>query len=300
VKVWVVGCKGMLGQALARRVDEAGHLPHLTDLECDITDLGGVMNEARAVSPDLIVNCAAYTNVDKAEEEEEKARVLNAEGPRNLAQAAREVGATFIHVSTDYVFDGTATEPYAPDHPVAPLGAYGRTKQKGEAEVMEVFSGSDVPHYVVRTAWLFGRGGGNFVRTMVGLMKDREELTVVNDQRGRPTYAEDLALWIQELGVKSRGSEKPESGFYHGANAGPCTWYEFAEAIADAARGAGAELALQSIAPVKTDAFPRPAPRPAYSVLDTTRLSDALGHSFRPWKEALAEYMPHLLEELRG
>lgn len=269
--IWLVGGAGMLGQAVAARLEGEPFVS--TDREVDITDERAVASFAAEHQPNAILNCAAYTAVDAAEEHEAEATRINGDGPAVLARTCPE--ATLVHVSTDYVFAGDGERPYREDDPVAPLNAYGRSKRVGEKAVLAHPRG-----IVVRTAWLFGEGGPNFVRSMRKLMGERARLTVVDDQRGRPTYAGDLAAALVALTGRA-------PGIYHYANAGECTWHGFALAIAEEARALGAQLKVETIDPVTSDAFPRPAKRPAYSVLDTTKVTEALGVSPPSWREGL-------------
>lgn len=270
-RFWVVGAAGMLGTEVMRHLgDEAIG----TDREVDVTDAAAVTAFATTHAPRAIINCAAFTRVDACETEEAAATAVNGTGVANLAR----IGVPLVHVSTDYVFDGTATRPYQETDPVAPINAYGRSKLVGERAV-----GPD--GYVVRTSWLFGPAGPNFVATMLRLMAERPEVKVVDDQRGRPTYAPDLAAVLVDL---ARGGAAP--GIYHFANAGDVTWFGFASAIQAAGRAAGRPLPAQ-VLPTTAAAFAAPAPRPAWSVLDTTKLERALGRAPRPWTAALRDYL---------
>jgi len=289
MKAWLVGARGMLGTALRTRL-EGERVPHVcTDIELDITERGAVQSFAERERPELILNAAAYTRVDDAEANEETALRVNATGPENLGIAAAAVGARVVHVSTDYVFDGRADTPYPEDAPTAPQGAYGRTKLAGEKQLLAACPGAAI---VVRTSWLFGENGPNFVRTMMRLMADKEELRVVADQKGRPTYTGDLADALLALSGVTATKPAP-AGVYHFANAGEVTWHAFTLAIRDALSRHGFPLKVERIVPVTTAEFPRPAPRPAYSVLDTQKLERVLGKAPRPFEEALEEYVVH-------
>ena len=294
MKVWLLGARGMLGQAAARLL-AANKIPTLTTgREVDITRLE-TLEQVPAAGVTHIINCAAYTKVDDAESEEELAGRVNGLGPTHIGQIAAKLGAAAVHISTDYVFNGQAHSPYLEDHPTGPLNAYGRTKLQGEKGFMAASEGAPEPFYLVRTSWLFGRGRHNFVTTMLRLMGDRKELSVVSDQRGRPTYCDDLARGcLRLLGIT--GAPAP-GGFYHFANSSKTTWHGFAEAILELGRKRGMHLACERINPIPTEDFPTPAERPAYSVLDTTKFSTATHSRPRPWKEALAEYIDHLAAE---
>jgi dTDP-4-dehydrorhamnose reductase len=228
---------------------------------------------------DLVVNCAAYTNVDGAETDEAAATAINGAGVGALGRRAAEVGATVLHFSTDYVFDGRATAPYAIDHPIAPVNAYGRSKAAGEAAL----SASGARHLIARTSWLYAPWAANFVRTMLKLGAERGDLKVVDDQLGRPTSARYLAERSWEL------AQADGEGFFHVTDGGQCTWFEFARAIMELS---GTPCRVH---PCTTDQFPRPARRPAYSVLDLTRTEALIGAS-RAWRENLAE----VIEALRA
>ena len=278
---WLVtGGSGQLGSEVVRALGGgSGTVVAPTAAELDITDAAAVRSFVVDLRPDVLVSCAAYTAVDDAESDAEAATALNAEAPRHLAQACADVGARMLQVSTDYVFSGDAHEPYAEDAPTGPRTVYGRTKLAGEAAVLEVLPDSA---YVVRTAWLYGRGGSNFVRTMLRLAEHRPTLDVVDDQWGQPTSARDLAERIVEL-VESAGP----AGVYHGTNAGATTWNGFAREVF---RLSG--LDPERIRPTTSDAFVRPAPRPAYSVLGHDRWAFAGLGPMRPWQDALAAALP--------
>ncbi|MEV4421478.1 dTDP-4-dehydrorhamnose reductase [Patulibacter sp. NPDC049589] len=252
----VVGATGMLGHRVADVARVHGwDVVEAPRVAFDITDLGSTTVWLEKASPAVVVNCAAYTNVDAAEEDEAAALRVNGEGAGNLAKATAALGARIIHVSTDYVFRGDATEPYAEDAPVDPQGAYGRTKLVGEQLVAE----HNPDHLICRTSWLFGEGGGNFVDTMLRLAADRDEVSVVADQQGCPTWTGHLAPAI----VAAAATDA--RGIAHLCGSGRTTWHGLAQetfALADTGTTA---------LPVTTDAFPRPAPRPAWSVMASTR-----------------------------
>lgn len=286
-RVWLVGGKGMLASAISERLDTLG-VPFLsTDRELDITDAAAVRSFAERERPALIVNAAAYTQVDDAESHEADALRVNAQGPENLASAARSVGARLLHFSTDYVFDGRSRTPYAEDAATGPVTAYGRTKLAGETFVRALLPETS---YIVRTSWLFGNNGPNFVKTIAGFLRTREELRVVDDQHGRPTYTHDLARASLALLGLDRRAPAP-AGLYHFANSEALSWHAFALDIRAACEELGQKLAVQRIVPVTTDQFPRPAPRPAYSVLDTSKIEAALGEEPRTFRIALREYL---------
>ena len=285
--IWLVGNAGMLGTEVAAELARRGLAFSGTDREVDITSPDAVNAEAVRIAAagalEWIINCAAYTAVDRAEEDEPAARALNAAGPANLSRAARTLGAAVLHLSTDYVFNGRKAGAYLPDDPVDPQSAYGRTKEEGE----RLLRAQNPHHVIVRTSWLFGPAGKNFVSTMLGLFAEREEVTVVADQRGRPTYAADLAAALVEIARRAGGPW----GTFHFANAGAATWYDFAVEIERRSRALGLTSRPCAVRPVTTAEYPRPAPRPANSTLDTGSLTRGFGITPRPWQEALEDYL---------
>ena len=268
----IAGGRGMLGTDLSTAL--AGRdVTSLGSAELDITDRDAAI--AAAAGHDVVINAAAYVKVDDAETHEAEATAVNGQGAQNLAIAAREAGARFVQVSTDYVFDGSATSPYAESTPLAPLGAYGRSKAEGERLVLaEHAAGS----YIVRTAWLYGQNGGNFARTMLTLAANRPSVSVVADQFGQPTWTLDLAHQIVAL----LDSDAP-AGIYHGTNSGQTSWYGFAKAVF-----AEAGLDEERVSATDSAAFVRPAPRPSYSVLGHDAWQAAGLAQMRPWREALS------------
>jgi dTDP-4-dehydrorhamnose reductase len=275
VSLLVTGAGGQLGADLLRLAGPAA--TGLTRTELDITDAGSVRKAveswaATADGPLSCVNAAAYTAVDNAESDRDRAFAVNADGPANLAEACREYGVTLLHVSTDYVFDGTGTTPYAEDAPTNPASVYGASKLAGEQAVRAAGG------YVVRTAWVYGASGPNFVKTMVRLERAKETLDVVDDQRGSPTWSGDLAAGL--LALAGSGADP---GIYHCTSAGDTTWYGFTRAIFEEL-GADPER----VRPTTSEKFTRPAPRPAYSVL-----------SDRAWRAAGLPPMPHWRDALR-
>ena len=270
----VVGAGGQLGTDLLAVLGPGAR--GLTRADLDVTDEAAVCAAVGDIAPEVIFNAAAWTDVDGAETHEDAAYAANALAPGYLAAAARDAGARFVHVSTDYVFAGDATTPYDVDDPTAPRSAYGRTKLAGERAVL------DRGGYVVRTAWVYGATGGNFVKTMARLERERETVSVVDDQRGSPTWSRDLAAGLAELAAKA-----PEPGVYHCTNAGEATWYELARAVFERL---GADP--DRVTPCTTADFPRPAPRPAYSVLSDRAWRAAGLTPLRHWREALAGFLP--------
>lgn len=285
---WLVtGAAGMLGQDLVAALahEDVTAIP-ADRTALDIADPGRVRAMFAVHRPAVVVNCAAWTAVDDAESREDAALRINGTGPAVLAAACREHGAVLLHVSSDYVFAGDASLPYPEDAPTAPRSAYGRTKLAGERAVLETLPDTG---YVVRTAWLYGAGGANFVRTMIRLEGVRDTLDVVDDQRGQPTWTVDLAARLTRLGQAALDGGAP-SGVYHGTSAGETTWYGFAREIF---RLLGADPAR--VRPTTSGAYPRPAPRPAYSVLAHQRFAAAGIEPVRDWRAALHEAFPALL-----
>jgi dTDP-4-dehydrorhamnose reductase len=273
----ITGAAGMLGQDLVAAVRAAGHDPlGFSRAELDITDAAVLTGALRDTRPDVVVNCAAWTDVDGAEQDEEGALAVNGAGAGNVARAAAACGAWTMHVSSDYVFDGAKRSPYVESDPVGPLSSYGRSKLAGERAVAVEAPGT---HTVVRSAWLFGAGGRCFPATILRLASERDELSVVDDQVGCPTFTRHLARALVELGTRP---SRPV-GIVHAAARGACSWYEFAREIV-ASAGVSCEVRACS-----TAAMPRAATRPAYSVLRSERGEAVPG--LPDWREGLDEYM---------
>ena len=274
MNILVTGANGQLGREMQRLGAVSPNNYIFTDVaELDVTDAGAVLRAAEQTRAEAIVNCAAYTNVERAEEDEATADLLNRLAPANLAAAAAATGATLIHISTDYVFDGTTHLPYTEQSPTAPLGVYGRTKLAGEQAV----EASGCSHLILRTAWLYSAFGNNFLKTMLRLTAERESLSVVFDQIGTPTYAGDLALAI--FSVIEGGQLRSNEGIYHFSDEGACSWYDFAVEIAAAV---GHDKCR--IAPCHTAEYPSKAPRPAYSVLDKSKFKTTFGIEIPHWR----------------
>lgn len=275
MRVLVTGSHGQLGSELVSILGERGTIVMGVDRPgIDITQAGSIATAFGLFEPTVVINCAAWTAVDDAEANEEAAFLVNGVGPELLAQACSASGAWMLQVSTDYVFAGDASTPYAEWSPTYPLTAYGRTKLAGERAVKEVLADS---HWIVRTAWLYGLHGNNFARTMLKLEKERDTVSVVTDQIGQPTYARDLAHQLIAL-----IDAHPVAGTFHGTNAGADSWFEFARAVFE---GAGADPAR--VLPTDSAAFVRPAPRPAYSVLGHEAWASVGLEPMRDWREAL-------------
>jgi dTDP-4-dehydrorhamnose reductase len=278
INILVTGAGGQLGGNLLRRDVPGVSIRGLTSSDLDITDADAVRD---AVQPgDVVLNCAAYTAVDAAETDEEAAAAVNATGPRILAEASARVGARLVHVSTDYVFPGDASTPYEVDDATGPRTAYGRTKLAGERAVLA----ADPTAVVVRTAWVYTGTGSDFVATMLRLQRERDTVSVVDDQVGSPTFAGDLAVGLLELAMRPQ-----IRGVLHATNAGRATWFELARAVF---AGVGADP--ERVRPCTTADFPRPAPRPAYSVLSSAAWERAGLTPLRPWPDALADALAAL------
>lgn len=273
--ILVTGANGQLGseiRTLAVRYPQHRFLFNDRD-EVDITDMQQVRDCFDGFQPAYCINCAAYTAVDKAETDSSIAFQINATAVKNLATACTQFHTKFIHISTDYVFDGKGAEPYKEDHPTAPVSIYGKTKLQGEQEALA--ANNDV--IIIRTSWVYSEYGHNFVKTMLRLMQSKPEIGVVADQWGSPTYAADLAAAILHI----VDSGKWERGFYHFSNAGIITWHQFAQAIKELS---GANC---NVKPIATAEYPTPAQRPAYSGMNTNKIQQVYGIVLKDWKESL-------------
>ena len=287
MRVWVTGAQGMLGAELVSQLAAAGIAHAATDRDVDITDYEAVQRFGAEHTFDWIVNCAAYTAVDRAEADEAKAYTLNAEGAFNLAAAAQQSGARILQVSTDYVFGGNEPGPFDELAPHAPVNAYGRTKALGERFVLEQCEKS----VVLRTAWLHAPGRPCFVETMLRHMRAGQSLQVVSDQRGAPTYVGHLAQAMIALLQPACDAH----GTYHFTNVGTCTWYDFAVEIQKQALAAGLLERETSLVPIPTEAYPTAAKRPANSVLVQRRTVPAWGEDVPTWQEGLTAHLAALV-----
>jgi dTDP-4-dehydrorhamnose reductase len=274
MKVLITGAGGQLGGALQRTAPAHADLNAIDVDDVDFTD--DAMLRARLVveAPDILINAAAYTAVDKAEQDEDTAQAINADAVAIMAEEMAAQGGKLVHVSTDFVFDGTSSHAYRPDDARAPLSAYGRTKSAGEDHLRDT-------DLLVRTAWVYEVGGANFVRTMIRLMNERDELGVVADQIGSPTWATGLARTIWGL------IEKGATGIFHHSDDGRASWYDFAVAIAEEAHALGLIGRIPLIKPITTADYPTPARRPAFSLLDCTATREFLGDTPVPWRTNL-------------
>ena len=292
MNILVTGANGQLGNEMRIVSRESADRYVFTDVNdmpgqetvlLDITDLGAVRAAVKEYQADVIINCAAYTNVDKAETDVDACRLLNAAAPANLATIMKETGGLLIHISTDYVFDGQARAPYIEEAPTAPTGVYGLTKLEGEQAVQA----SGCQHIIIRTAWLYSEFGRNFVKTMLTLTASRPQLNVVSDQRGTPTYALDLAEAIYGI-VEGRMFEG-KYGIYHYTNAGECSWYDFARVIAAYAGHNSCDIRSCT-----SDEYPSPVKRPSYSVLDKSKISDTFGIAVPQWEDSLKKCLKNI------
>ena len=284
MKALVTGAGGQLATELLAAPPRGWTVEALSEVELDIRDLAAVRAAVTTSAPDVVLNAAAYTAVDKAESDSELAYAVNRDGAANLALAATQAGARFAHVSTDFVFDGAASRPYRPDDATGPLGVYGASKLAGETAVLE-----HAPQaLILRTAWVYSPHGGNFLKTMLRLMAERGEVRVVADQVGTPTSATTLAAALWGLAVAG------EIGLHHHTDAGVASWYDFAQAIGEDGHAAGLLAATPRVIPIRTEDYPTPARRPAYRVLDKTSTWEALGGPFPHWRAALREVLARM------
>ena len=297
MKVLLFGSNGQVGWELQRSLAPLGHVVALGSggagsLSGDLSRPESLAATVRAVAPDVIVNAAAHTAVDRAESEPEHARALNATAPGVLAREAQALGAWLVHYSTDYVFDGSGSTPWTEDAPTGPLSVYGRTKLEGE----DAIRASGCRHLILRTSWVYAARGGNFARTMLRLAAERERLTVVCDQIGAPTGAELLAD-VTAHAVRAAVHEPALAGTYHAVAAGETSWHGYAEHVIDFARRAGrpVKVAPEAIEPVPSSAFATPARRPANSRLDTARLRAAFGLTLPPWQQGVDRMLAEVL-----
>ena len=291
--VLVTGANGQLGQSIqfiagnypdpSLKGEQANQIDFVfcNSQELDITQKGAIEAIFNKVKPDFCINTAAYTAVDKAESEPEKAHLINVIGARNLAEVCKDFGATLIHVSTDFVFDGNKTTPYTEEDITNPQSIYGKTKLAGEKAIREVFDN----YFIIRTSWVYSQFGNNFMKTILRLAKERTSLSIVNDQIGTPTNAVDLAEVILTI-IKSK-IQNPKSkipfGIYNFSNEGQCSWYDFAKKILEVN---SINIDLQ---PIPTTSYPTPAERPKYSVLDKSKIKNVFGVEIRTWEESLKD-----------
>ena len=288
-KILITGCNGQLGNEIRDIADKTPFSFTYTDVaELDITDINAIDSLFAATPFDYVVNCAAYTNVNKAESEEDIAYKINAVAPENLAKVCAKYNSTFIHVSTDYVFDGNACQPYSESDSVCPQSAYGRTKLAGENLALKACQNT----IILRTSWLYSEYGNNFVKTMMRLGTEKDELSVVFDQVGTPTYAGDLAQTILSIIKKiENGDKETVPGIYHFSNEGVCSWYDFTKEILSLAN------ITCNVRPIESKDFPSPAKRPFYSVLNKQKIKETYSIDVPYWKDSLALCIKNLQKQ---
>lgn len=279
MKVFVTGVKGQLGYDVVRELEKRGMEAVGVDIEeMDITDAASVEQVIKAAAPDAVIHCAAYTAVDAAEENEAVCRRVNADGPRNIARVCRELDIRMLYISTDYVFDGQGEHIWEPEDVCAPKSVYGQTKYEGELAVQEILE----KYFIVRIAWVFGRNGKNFVKTMLKLAETHDTITVVNDQFGSPTYTYDLARLLVDM------IQTDQYGVYHATNEGFCSWYDFACAIF---REAGVNV---KVVPVTSAEYGAKANRPMNSRMSKERLTENGFERLPSWEDALKRYIAEI------
>jgi dTDP-4-dehydrorhamnose reductase len=275
MKILVTGANGQLGYEITKKFNTSNEVFTFSREEMDITDFEVSASIIKRIQPDLIIHCAAYTAVDKAEVDKDLAFLVNYAATKNISLCAEEIGATLCYISTDYVFDGLTSVPYLEHDETKPINIYGKSKRTGEIAV-ETFCSK---FFIIRTSWLYGEYGSNFVKTMIRLAETNNSIRVVNDQIGTPTYTEDLANFIFDL-VQTK-----HYGIYHASNEGECSWFDFAQAIFEIRK-----LAVKA-EPCSTNEFPRLACRPSYSVLDNLNIRIHGFKDLRPWREALEDFL---------
>lgn len=288
-KILCTGISGQVGQELQQTSIDSGTIIGVGRNELDLSQPESIRQVINKIEPDVIINAAAYTAVDKAETELELAKAINGTAPTIMAEEAQKLGATLVHISTDYVFDGQKNTPYLEDDRTNPIGAYGQSKLLGEEGVRQ----NCTNHIILRTAWVYGsRGHGNFVKTMLRLGAEREEIRVVADQVGTPTWSKDIAIAITQLvaALESGGN----FGTYHFTNSGVTSWYDFAVAILEEAKQIGFSLKVERVVPITTADYPTPAKRPAYSVLSNAKIAKALDNYAPHWRQSLRQMLAEL------
>jgi len=278
MKILLIGARGMLGRDLQPILSDRHEVIGRDIHDLDITDPVKTEEEIRLLRPEVVINTAAFTDVDGCESQRGRAFSINAEGAGHVAHACRKAGAHLIHLSTDYVFDGTSQVPYSEETPPNPINVYGESKLQGEEAVQE--AGEN--HLILRTAWLYGKHGKNFVDTILRLASQQEELRVVDDQQGSPTFTRDLSRAIAQL------LDKEVRGILNVTNSGSCSWFQFAKKIVEARPIAGRKI---RVVPISSSELNRPARRPSNSLLDCSRFQKLTGDKMRPWGDALRDYL---------
>ncbi|MFP4318173.1 MAG: dTDP-4-dehydrorhamnose reductase [Phormidium sp.] len=291
MRILLTGVNGQLGSELQGTLASLGEVVAVGRDRLDLSQPETIPGVVEEIHPDLIVNCAAYTAVDKAETEVELAHTVNAIAPGTLAKTAAKLEATLLHISTDYVFDGTQSRPYLETDTTNPIGEYGKSKFAGEMAILQ----TGFPHIILRTAWVYGVGGtGNFVKTMLRLGQERPELRVVADQVGTPSWTGDIGEAIAQIASQHQDLE----GTYHFTNSGVASWYDFAVAIFEEAAALGFPLQVQRVYPITTAEYPTPAQRPAYSVLCGKKLEAILNEPAPHWRQGLRQMLTGLQASL--
>ena len=285
MRILVFGRVGQLGSALAELLPSHHVVTFLDQPDVDLAKPETLPDLVRQIEPELVINAAAYTAVDKAESEPQLAELINAHAPRVMAKTCQTLGIPLIHYSTDYVFDGTASTPYTEEVPVAPKSVYGRTKLAGEEGVAKETD----QHIILRTAWLYSHIGHNFLKTMLRVASEGKPLRVVDDQMGSPTFAWDLGMASVALVDALESGRDDVYGIFHATNAGVTSWHGFAQKIFELAKADQVDLT-----PIPTESYPTPAPRPAYSVLDSGRLNRVVGVKMPDWQDALTRCVARL------
>jgi dTDP-4-dehydrorhamnose reductase len=287
MKILLTGATGQLASDLSAALKDANlSVKGYDSKSLDVSDGRRVMEEVSAIRPGIIINCGAYTKVDLAEKEREQAFAVNKDGPANLAEAAQKVNAVLVHISTDFVFDGLKSTPYAESDRTNPLSVYGESKLAGETEIMERMKN----YIIVRTSWLYGKNGHNFVKTILKYAAERDFLNVVYDQVGTPTWTVDLTDALLKI-VESVQKGSKEYGIYNFSNEGVASWYDFADAIVEEAKALGAVLQCEAVRPILTSEYPTLAKRPAYSVLDKSKIKNTFNLTIPHWRASLKKML---------
>lgn len=292
MRILITGRQGQVGACLSEKLyhEESFEVLAMTKAELDITDQARVNEVVYDFSPEIIINAAAYTDVDKAEEQVQLAYGINRDGPSYLAKASQQIGATLLHISTDYVFDGTKLEEYVETDATNPLGIYGKSKLAGEQAVAKLCE----KHIILRTSWVFGEYGNNFVKTMLRLGAVREQLNIVGDQFGGPTYAGDIADSVIEIAKKIKKDNQIPYGVYHFSGLPQLSWYEFADFIFEQARAQGVITSKPILYKIRTEEYPAPAQRPSNSRLKVDKLTDSFSIGASNWKAAMGDLQKYI------
>lgn len=286
--IWLIGNQGMLGKELSDVLSKNNIEFTGTDCEIDITSFQALEAFTHGKKIEWIINCAAYTAVDKAEDEIELCTLLNVQGPENIARIAQKIGASLIHISTDYVFDGRATSPYSETDTLNPTGIYGKTKAEGEKKIRSILDN----HIIIRTAWLYGKHGQNFVSTMLQLMRENDALSIVSDQIGSPTWAKDLAKAIFAI----LSSQNAPKGIYHYSGLEETSWYDFAHEIYALGTKTGFLKKEVAIKKILTKDYPTKAKRPLYSYLDKDKIQKTFALHIPSWKQSLEDFFKEFIQ----